>query len=319
MDENVVENNRDAVERSSFLLILGWITLFILYWEQVGLLVSILAIPHDFLFFVPAFVFTCLFLRRYWPAKHADEDQGIWYVWAIWGTYIVAYVVVVAVIFGTVAKDLTEEDALGINVLKMTLSITPGLLILFLQLTICPSYRKPVLYLSIVAALNIFDGIQMLEIYLMQNERHFDFDSATEDLKDFLMQNGGNKTERLKDVLMRSERPFDLNSETEVCIIFFACVCFLLSSFGLVRNKFGANGEVKERETTSAVFGLLEIFGTNFPFLVLRIVIWKNHQYNASLFIAKNVVSLLIGAVVFGLLKGMWKCGIPNRERPNAA
>ncbi|CAB4000261.1 Hypothetical predicted protein [Paramuricea clavata] len=243
MEENVVENNvndRDTVERSSFLVILGWITLFILYWGQVGLLVSILAIPHDFLFFVPAFVFTCIFLRQHWAAKHADEDRSIWYVWAIWGTYIVAYVVVVAVIFGTVAKDLTEEDAL-------------------------------------VAALNIFDGIQMLEIYLMQNERHFDFDSATEDLKDFLTQNGGDQTERLKDFLMRSERPFDLNSETEVCIIVFACICFLLSSFGLVRNKFGANGEVKERETTSAVFGLLEIFGTNFPFLVLRIVIWKNH------------------------------------------
>ncbi len=320
-----IENNDLHVERSSFLVVVGWITLFILYWGQVGLLVSILAIPHDFLFFVPAFAFTCYFI--YWYRResyHAEEDRSIWHVWIIWGTYIVAYVIVVVVIFAKVARDLTEKDALGINALKMTLSITPGLLILFLQLTICPSYRKPVLYLSIVAAVNIFDGIQMLEIYLLQNEGQFDFDSVTEGLRDFLTRDGGacylnNETEKLKDFLMQKARHFDLNSGTEVCIIFFSCISFLLSSFGLVRNKFGANGEVKERGTTSAVFGLLEIFGTNLPFLVIRIFIWKRHQYNASLFIAKNIISLVIGGVVFGLLNGVWKCGIRNRRRPENA
>jgi hypothetical protein len=146
-------------ERSFFLGIFGWITLFILYWSQVGLLVSILAVPQDFLFFVPAFAFTCYFVYHVRPTYHADVDEDIRYVWIIWGTYIVAYIVVVGVIFSTIAKDLREKDALGINALKITLSITPALLILFLQLTISPSYRKPVLYLSIVAALNIFDGI----------------------------------------------------------------------------------------------------------------------------------------------------------------
>ena len=175
-----------------------------------------------------------------------------------------------------------------------------------------------------IGTLNIFDGIQMLEISLLQNEGQFDFDSVTEGLRDFLTRNGGacylnNETEKLKDFLMQKGRHFDLNSGTEVCIILFSCLSFLLSSFGLVRNKFGANGEVKERGTTSAVFGLLEIFGTNLPFLVIRIFIWKRHQYNASLFIAKNIISLVIGGVVFDLLKGVWKCGIQNRRRPGNA
>ena len=83
-------------------------------------------------------------------------------------------------IFGKVAHKLTKEDDLGINALIGTLCITPGLLILLLQLTICPSYGKPVLSLSIFAALNIFDGIEMLEIFLMQKEADFDLGKDVE-------------------------------------------------------------------------------------------------------------------------------------------
>ena len=70
------------------------------------------------------------------------------------GHYIVAYISSVGIIFGKVAHKLTKDDTLGINSLIGTLCITPGLLILLLQLMICPSYRKPVLSMSIFAALN---------------------------------------------------------------------------------------------------------------------------------------------------------------------
>ena len=113
-------------------------------------------------------------------------------------------------IFGKVAHKLTKDEDLGINALLGTLCITPGLLVL-LQLMICPSYRKPVL--SIFSALNIFDGIEMLEI--------------------FLMQKVGN---------------FDLGKDIEICIVVFACLCFLFSPFGLIRNKFMINGAVQERK-----------------------------------------------------------------------
>jgi hypothetical protein len=162
----------------------------------------------------------------------------------------------------------------------------------------------------------------MLEIFLLQNEERFDFDRTAEELRNFLMQTGvsypKNETGKLKEFLMRSERHFDLTSETEVSIIVFTCICFLLTSFGLVRNKFEGNGVVKERGKTSAFFGLLEMIGTNLPFLVLRIIIWKNHQYIASLFIAKNIISLAIEGVMFGLHKGIFKCGIQNRRPENA-
>ena len=265
------------VERSPFLLGLGWITLFILYWLQVGLFVSFLVTQLDnysyaawFLWFVPAFVLIFVFFRTN-KQSYADVDETIRGVWIIWGTYIVAYVITVAVIFGKVAHKLTKDEDLGINALLGTLCITPGLLVLLLQLMICPSYRKPVLSLSIFSALNIFDGIEMLEI--------------------FLMQKVGN---------------FDLGKDIEICIVVFACLCFLFSPFGLIRNKFMINGAVQERKEVSMFLSPLEIIVTNLPFLVLRAIIW--HKYEAAIFIAKNAGALVVGGVEFFILKGKCKC-----------
>ena len=171
----------------------------------------------------------------------------------------VAYAVTVAMTFCKVVEKIEKDDPLNINALKASLSITPVLLILLLQLAICPSFRKPVLSLSIFGALNIFDGIEMLEIVLMKNEGHL-----------------------------------KLNTATEKSIVAFACTCFLLSPLGLIRNKFEADGEVKERKGTSMILGPIEIVGTNLPFLILRAVVWGVYNYEASVFIAKNVISLVV-------------------------
>ena len=265
-------------ERSPSLVRLGWITLFILYWVQVGLLVAFLNTHSQngyvwwFLLFSPAclwiwYKFICTNNKSY-----ADNDKRIRYVWITWGLYIVAYVITVGMIFGKVAHKLTKDDVLGINALMSTLCITPVLLIILLQLTICPAYQKHVLLLSVFAALNIFDGIEMLEIFLIQNEADF-----------------------------------DLNKNTEICIVVFACFCFLLSPLGLVRNKFVANGVVKLRKETSMILVQFEIIGINLPFLVLRAVIWR--KYEAAIFMAKNIIALVIGVIEFFVLKGKCKWG----------
>ena len=170
----------------AILLIAGWITLFILYCGQVGFLVSIMVKHFDnqsyiawFLWFLPAVVYTFYFYKIL-KSKYTDEDVKIWDVWMIWDLYIVPYVLTVAMIFDRVAHKLTKQDDLGINALKSTLCITPAMLMLFLQLTISQPYRKSVLSLSILAALNIFDGIEMLETFLMENEGHFDLNEHTE-------------------------------------------------------------------------------------------------------------------------------------------
>jgi hypothetical protein len=148
------------------------------------------------------------------------------------------------------------------------LCIAPALLVLVLQLVISPSYRKGVLVLSVFAALNLFDGIEMLEIVLMQNERE----------------------------------DFNLDDSVEKWIIAFACLSFIVTSLGLARNKFNGTGAntVEERGNGLAVcLGLFEILLTNVPFLVLRIYVWDHYGYEASIFIAKNIVSLVVGLVEF--------------------
>ena len=271
----MVQNATKTAERSPRLITVGWLMLFVLYVGQVLLFTLIMTVHLNgfymfwFLLFAPAFFRVyCGFYKKLDFAGNDDEIGGVWFTWAL---YIIAYVITIGIIFGKVAHELTKDDTFGINALLGTLCITPGLLLLLLQLTICPSYRKPVLSMSIIAALNIFDGIEMLEIFLMQNEADF-----------------------------------DLNKETEICIVFFACFSFFLSPFGLARNKFMANGVVKERRKASMFLGPLEIIGTNLPFLVLRAVIW--HKYEAAIFIAKNVVALVVGGVEFLILKGMCKC-----------
>ena len=173
----MIGSRAETAERSPSLVGLGWITLLILYLLQVCLFVSFLVIHLEngfyifwFIWFVPAFLYGyCAFYDDEKGEKfiYVNEDEDICDVWFTWGLYIVAYVITVGMIFGNVAHKLAKDDDLGINVLLGTLCITPGLLVLLLQLTICPSYRKPVLSLSIFSALNIFDGIEMLEIFLI--------------------------------------------------------------------------------------------------------------------------------------------------------
>ena len=264
----------NQVQRSPVLVRLGWLTLSILFLAQVILLVAFLETHFTkglwliWLFlFLPVIILVILF-----RSKYANDDKNIRYVWVIWGAYIFAYIITVGTIFGTFAHKLTKDDTLGVNSLIGTLCITPALLVLLLQLTICPSYREHVLSISIFAALNIFDGIEMLEIFLMQKEANF-----------------------------------DLNKETEICIVVFACFCFFLSPFGLARNKFMMKGVIKARKETSMLLSLLEIIGINLPFLVIRAVIW--HKYEAAIFIAKNIVALVIGVLEFLILKGTCQCG----------
>jgi hypothetical protein len=224
-----------------------------LYWIGVGIyLVFALAV-----FFV-AWKYDC----------YADSDEGVWIVWGLWFIYISLYTASVAIIFGVVAHKLDKSETYGPNFLKIMLCIAPALLVLVLQLVISPSYRKGVLVLSVFAALDLFDGIEMLEIVLMQNERE----------------------------------DFNLDDTVEKSIIAFACLSFLVTSLGLARNKFDGNDTVEERGNPIAVcLGLFEILLTNVPFLGLRIYVWDHYGYEASIFIAKNIVSLVVGLVEFGI------------------
>ena len=201
----------------------------------------------------------------------ARKDEKVSKVWCIWLIYIITFTTSVGLIFYKVVEKLDQSHWLSPNVLKSVLCITPALLVLVPQLTTSRSHRKSVLSLSVFAALNIFDGIEMLEIVLMQKERM--------DLK--------------------------LPSTLETAIVVSACISFLATSFGLTRNNKRGKIVIIEDEDTvseSVPCTLLEILFTNVSFLILRIIVWAYCGYEASIFIAKNIISLGIGIVEFGVV-----------------
>ncbi|XP_028399887.1 uncharacterized protein LOC114523223 [Dendronephthya gigantea] len=260
-------------QRSECLLLLGWLVALGLYITQACVLMKFLVehtTTNSHLYWIGVGVYLLfaliVFVTLCCTKGYAQEPDEIWNVWFFWVVYIIIYIISVGLIFGEVAHKLDKSQTYGPNCLKITLCIAPALLVLVLQLVISPSYRKGVLALSVFAALDLFDGIEMLEIVLMQNEWE----------------------------------EFNLDESVEKWIITFACLSFLITSLGLTINKFDGESTVEEKSNRKAVcMALFVILFTNIPFLVLRVYIWVDCGYEASIFIAKNVVSLVVGFVEF--------------------
>ena len=269
--------------RSDCLVPLGWFVAMGMYLAQACFLMKFLeehTTTHSNLYWIGVGLYlalACAVLIVLSKSDHgyAVTDNQVWWVWRFWFLYILLYVISVGIIFGEVLDKLKNSETYGPNFLKAILCIAPALLVLVLQLVISPAYRRAVLSLSVIAALNLFDGIEMLEIVFTQNERD----------------------------------DFDLQESVEKSIIAFACLSFLVTSLGLARNKFDGGNTVEERSNSGAVcLGLCEILFTNVPFLVLRIYVWVDCGYEASIFIAKNILSLVIGFVEFGIASGCCSC-----------
>ena len=224
-------------------------------------------------YWIGTVVYTMLFVKAVYVASdlngHARKDEDVSKVWCIWLFYIVTFAVSVALIFFKVAENLEPSHWLSPNLLKSVLCITPALLVLLPQLMISRSHRKAVLSLSVFGALNIFDGIEMLEIVLMQKERQH----------------------------------FDLGGGIETAIIVSALLSFLVTSVGFTRNKLVRRGKIVINDVyddeNSISPTLIEVLCTNLSFLVLRFIVWYMFGYEAAIFIAKNIISLGIGVVEF--------------------
>ncbi|CAB4000258.1 Hypothetical predicted protein [Paramuricea clavata] len=167
-----------AAHRSDCLVPCGWILAFAMYIIQACFLMKFLekhTTTHSNLYWVGVGLYLALFVAVLIVVckskDYAETNDEAWWVWGFWFIYIVLYIISVGIIFGEVAHKLKKSETYGPNFLKSILSIAPALLVLVLYLVISPSYRGGVLSLSVIAALNLFDGIEMLEIVLMQNER----------------------------------------------------------------------------------------------------------------------------------------------------
>ena len=207
------------------------------------------------IFFGPAVIFWILLL--------IFKAQYFCCLFRIWGLYIVALVVNIAMVFGKVGDKIDKNEFLGPKVLKMILCITPLLLLLLLNTGDLDDSeeneeeREIVSKLCFPVAVDLFDGIEMINIVLEEREHDFGIPKAF-----------------------------------STAMIVFACLSMLVSPWHMAEKKVTKDG-AKIRFRTALCRNIVQIAFVNLPFLVTRAVVFIKFGKDESTFIAKNGIAIV--------------------------
>ena len=192
------------------------------------------------------------------------NDKKLQWLFAVWICYIVGFVVFVLIIFGgpePLEDKLDKAKFFGPNILKMTLCLSPVILLLLLSTgTDSIVYRDLIWQLSLRMALDLFDGVEMLEVIIEENE----------------VSHGVTKS--FKDAMLA-----------------FVSISFLLSPLQLMEIKLKRFGDWKIRKCTAGLRTTVQIICVNCVFLGLRMSLFLDYGKDASIFIAKNAIIICIG------------------------
>ena len=197
----------------------------------------------------------------------------------IWGLYIAALVVNIAVVFGKVGDRIDKTEFLGPNVLKMVLCITPLLLLLLLNTgdlddsDVNDKEREIVSELCFPMAVDLFDGIEMIDIVLEEREHDFGIPKAF-----------------------------------STAMIVLACLSMLVSPWQMAENKLTKDGP-KIRFRTALYRSIVQIVFVNLPFLVIRAVVFFMFGKDESIFIAKNGIAIVLSISEIGNLLRLRRVG----------
>ena len=185
------------------------------------------------------------------------NEKLITWVFSVWGLYVwLALVPIIGVIFGRIKEKIEKDLFFGPDVLTMTLCLTPLLLLLLLNtFEIESKGRELVLKLAFQITLDLFDGIEMLQVILEESE-------------------------------VSIPRSF------ENAIIAFVCISFMLSHFQLEENRFLDTSIYKY---LAVIRITLQILLGNCVFLGLRLALFFKFKRDASIFIAKNGILIIHG------------------------
>ena len=191
------------------------------------------------------------------------DERNLQWLFAVWPAYVwIALIPLIGIIFGgddPIENKLDSQVFFGPNVLKMTLCVSPLLLLLLLSTgTDSMSYRELIWLLSLRIALDLFDTVEMLEVILEENI-----------------------------VSHNIPRRF------EYAIISFACISFILSPLQLMEVKTDY-GEWKYRKLVSFCHKTLQTLAVNCVFLGLRLALFLEYNKDASIFITKNGIIILL-------------------------
>ena len=202
----------------------------------------------------------------------------------IWGLYIVALVVNIAMVFGKVGDKIDKNEFLGPKVLKMILCITPLLLLLLLNTGDLDDSeeneeeREIVSKLRFPVAVDLFDGIEMINIVLEEREHDFGIPKAF-----------------------------------STAMIVFACLSMLVSPWHMAEKKVTKDG-AKIRFRTALCRNIVQIAFVNLPFLVTRAVVFIKFGKDESIFIAKNGIAIVRSILEIRNLRRLRRVGQGEKE-----
>jgi len=209
------------------------------------------------------------------------EEKRLQWLFIVWLLYVVAFVIHVGIIFGgsePIEEKLDKERSFGPNVLKMTLCLSPFILLLLLSTgTDSIAYRELTWMLSLRIALDIFDGVEMLDVIIEESEANNAIDDSF-----------------------------------EKAILAFVCISFLLSPLQLIEVKLDGYDSWKYRKCTMISRATIQVLVVNCVFLGLRVALFFKHGKDASIFIAKNVIIIFLG--LFEICSACKCCGCESDD-----
>jgi len=266
-------------------MFLGRLAFFLLLLTQGGFLVAYSVDYHEVSVWVPivqgvlfgttAFVWLVLVCKK-------AELSLLFYVWVL---YVITLVANIGILFGTIGDKLDSEKFLDPNFLKGVLCVTPPLLLLLLHnandLDRSNERKDLVSKLSYQMAIDLFDVVDMIDIVL-EDKRH------------------GSATCSCANVTINETNPTTATSSHNtipesfgMAMVAVASVSLLMSLWQLFENKLSKH-DTTIRFRATVLRNLVEIALVNFVFLIIRLVVYAKYGRNESIFIAKNIISIVL-------------------------
>lgn len=191
--------------------------------------------------------------------KKKNHEQQIEQLWKVWLAYIIPLMIMIGIIFGGLRAKLDKMHFFGPNILKMTMCVTPGIaLLLFITTSKARKrYSELVVELCGNVAVDLFDYIEVLAALLLQSGS----------------------------VLL----PDDIAGTTIALVL----VSLLLSVLEIRENKLDEQCNIEKDEKLYLSRLVLKI-PVNLALLIIRLIVWLKYKHDASIFIAKNMLIILI-------------------------
>ena len=207
--------------------------------------------------YAPAIIYWCHCLKT---------EAGLIRMFFTWGLYVVfALVPNVGITFGVCEEELDTENFLGPNCLKVILCLTPVLFLFLLNtaddLSENEDYRELAKELSVHISIDLFDGVEMLDVVLDERENNY-----------------------------------GLKKGFGIAMITVACFSFVLSLLQMAENKL-ENGSCQIDKKLAIVRNSIQMVFVNLVFLIIRLVIFIEYKKDESIFIAKNGIAIFLSAL----------------------